>query len=230
MHCQRTHAPRMFQSATARVRGPIPSSQFVAVADHEKHCLTPDAVRAAPSHRPRPTARSTASFRRRASSSWSRIESPDAGLDAIEHSLRDVRTADIAFGNLHHRAIHGEVVLAGGDDEIHSRQQTVLIHVVVVERCAAQRLADADRLQLVDAACARSRAEVTCESLRMRSMYSVAGQDFDEASVVIIERGIGGAAGLVGETPLFAVGQRHAHPREAILSRASGPTRCAPSG
>ena len=59
-------------------------------------------------------------------------------------------------GHLQHPAIHRQVVMAGGDDQVCRTNQSVLIDRVVVEEGAARRFGDADALKLLRAKFARA--------------------------------------------------------------------------
>ena len=67
-----------------------------------------------------------------------RIEGADAGFDAIEHSFAQPRSIDELLGDLQDGAVHREVVLSGGDDQVDGCQKAVLIDLVVMEQRAAR--------------------------------------------------------------------------------------------
>ena len=46
------------------------------------------------------------------------VVTADAVLNAVEHRLGNFGAVNIMFRDLRHGAVHGQVVLAGGDDEI----------------------------------------------------------------------------------------------------------------
>jgi hypothetical protein len=74
------------------------------------------------------------------------IEAADARLDPVEQGLGDLgalgqrRSADVVAGDLGHGAVHRQVVLPCGDDQIHPGDQAVVIHLVVVKQRALRRL------------------------------------------------------------------------------------------
>ena len=80
-----------------------------------------------------------------------RIEGADAGLDAVQDRFRDRGALHVVLGDLGHGAVHREIVLPGGDKQIDFLEQSILIHVIVVEERAARRLADADAFKAIDA-------------------------------------------------------------------------------
>src|SRR5262245_24271912 len=77
------------------------------------------------------------------------IEGADAGFEAIEDTLGNLWSLDRVAGDLQHSAIHRQVVLAGGDEQVHFLNETIGIHLVMVEQRAARRLAATNALQLV---------------------------------------------------------------------------------
>ena len=62
-----------------------------------------------------------------------------AGLDAVEQGFGDGGALDVVAGDLGDGLVHGEVVLAGSDDEVDFPQQAVAVHSVVVEERAARK-------------------------------------------------------------------------------------------
>ena len=76
---------------------------------------------------------------RRATQAW--IVTADDGLDAIQHSPVEALAVHEVLGDLQYAAIHGEIVVAGGDDQIRPADQTLLVDLVVMEECAAGRFA-----------------------------------------------------------------------------------------
>src|ERR1022692_5286604 len=80
-----------------------------------------------------------------------RIEGADARFQAVQDRFLDLGALHIMLGDLRYGAIHGQAVLPGGDDEIDLGQQAVLVHVIVMEKRATRRLADADAFEAIDA-------------------------------------------------------------------------------
>jgi hypothetical protein len=74
------------------------------------------------------------------------IEAADARLHPVEQGLGDLgtfskrRSADVVAGDLGHGAVHRQVALPRGNDQIHPGDQTVAIHPVVVKQRALRRL------------------------------------------------------------------------------------------
>src|ERR1051325_8063292 len=59
-------------------------------------------------------------------------------LDAIEQRLANAAFSQIIAGDLGHGLVHGQVVLAGGNDEVDLGHQSVAIDLVIVEQGAAR--------------------------------------------------------------------------------------------
>ena len=81
------------------------------------------------------------------------IEAADARLDPVEQGLRDGgrhRIGQDLPRDLQHGAVHGQVVLARGDDQVHAGDQALLVHPVVVEQGAPRRLAHPHRLMGIE--------------------------------------------------------------------------------
>ena len=72
------------------------------------------------------------------------VVAADGGLDAVEHPLGQLVAADVVPGDLEHAAVHGQVVVPGGDHQVDPLDEPVVVHPVVVEERAARRFGDAD--------------------------------------------------------------------------------------
>ena len=114
-----------------------------------------------------------------------RIEGADAGLDAVQNALRDLRPLDVVPGDLRDGAVHRQVVLAGGDDQVDLLNQAVVVHLVVVEQRAARRLAAADALQLIDAGVGAQVLGVQVGVVQQLLDALDGRQDLDQPGVVV---------------------------------------------
>ena len=56
-----------------------------------------------------------------------RIVSADAVLDAVENAFAHAIAVDVMLGNLLDGAVHGQVVLAGGDDQVGLLQHAIFV-------------------------------------------------------------------------------------------------------
>lgn len=61
------------------------------------------------------------------------VEASNGGLDAIQHSFLNVPCRNKLPRGLLDGAVHGQVILSGGDEEIHLSNQAVVVHLVIVE-------------------------------------------------------------------------------------------------
>ena len=80
-----------------------------------------------------------------------RIVTADAMFHPVEQRFGNDIPAHVMARDLRHGLVHGQVVLAGGNDQVDLFQQAVAIHGVIVEQRAARRLARAHAAQAVDA-------------------------------------------------------------------------------
>ena len=199
--------------ATARPDGVV-AAQLVAVADHQErvslapHLMQDRAVGADQPHDQRHLADGV----RRAAQA--RVEGADAGLQRGSGPLGDLRPADVVLGDLRDGAVHRQVVLARGDDQVDLRQQAVLVDLVVVEQRAARRLADADAFQPVDAGVGPQLVAIACpgrpaaaRSARSRPGSRSAGRSGRRTTTL---HRPAAALAVLGQ---FRVGQRRAHAR-----------------
>ncbi|MEY3254645.1 MAG: hypothetical protein RJA01_651 [Actinomycetota bacterium] len=73
------------------------------------------------------------------------VVAADSGFDAVEETFGDIFAVDVVFGDLGDGFVHGQVVLARGDDQVHLLDEAVVVYFVVVEEGATGGFADADR-------------------------------------------------------------------------------------
>ena len=136
------------------------------------------------------------------------VEGANAGLDAIEHALGNLRPLDVMAGDLGHGPVHGQVVLTGGDDQVDPADQAVVVDLVVMEQRAPGRLADAHALEPVDAG---DGTEVVGGQVGVvdHSFDELErGQDLDQPGVVVEERRGGRAVEPVAVFLQLLIGQR----------------------
>ena len=79
-----------------------------------------------------------------------RIEATDTGLDTIQNSFSDFIAVDIPGRELTHSAVHSEIILRCGDNEVYFLQHTVVIHPVMMEQGSARGFTRADALGAVN--------------------------------------------------------------------------------
>src|SRR5215469_13190234 len=78
-----------------------------------------------------------------------RIESADDRLDAVEHAFREFVTANKVPGGLENAAVHSQIVVARGDDQISPSEQALFVDAVVVNQSAARGFCRADAFQAI---------------------------------------------------------------------------------
>ena len=106
---------------------------------------------------------------------------------------------DVLAGYLEHAPVHGEIVVAGGDDEVDPLDQTVLVDAVVVQQGAAGASETPTPSDRFGSATTRTRSSRISGSDRLRCDRVDGVEDLDKARMVVIER-----AGRVASKP-FAV-------------------------
>ena len=120
------------------------------------------------------------------------VEAADARLDPVEQGLRNLhprrhRIGDVGPGDLMHGAIHRQVVLTGGDDQIHLGQQAVVVDAVVVEQGAPRRFTHPHRLMVVEAGAAAHAAMHQLRILSQGGDRLQTGDDLHQPRMVIGE-------------------------------------------
>ncbi len=55
------------------------------------------------------------------------------------------------FGHLQHAAVHGQIVLSGGDDEVHPADQALLVDLVMMEERASRGFRGAHTFESIGA-------------------------------------------------------------------------------
>src|SRR5579871_1588561 len=102
---------------------------------------------------------------------------------------------NVMFRNLCDSAVHGEIVLARGNQEIHLCDQAMPIDVIMVKQRAAWRFADADPFEPIDPGPGAKllREHVRIFDRRLNALDG--GEDFDQPGVMEKERGVGSMAG-----------------------------------
>ncbi len=73
-----------------------------------------------------------------------RIVAPDHVLHAVQSPFPHIRSLDVLPGDLVHSPVHGEVIVAGGHNEVDLLENTVLVHFVMVDEGSPGCLHDAD--------------------------------------------------------------------------------------
>ena len=71
------------------------------------------------------------------------IEAADTGLDTIQNSFGDFIAVDIPRRELTHSAVHSEIILSCGDNEIYFLQHSIVVHPVMMEQSSAGSFARA---------------------------------------------------------------------------------------
>ena len=148
----------------------------------------------------------------------------DAVLDPVEQPLVELVAGEEALGQLLDGAVHRQVVLAGGDDQVDLFQDAVVVDLVVMEQGAAGRLADADAEVLVDSGAAADvmvDEDFVSENL-LDPLQAV--EDFDQPGVVVVETGAHRLAidfSLAAGKPLVAQGERGLSRKSAEAGNAS---------
>jgi len=93
-----------------------------------------------------------------------RIEVANSGLDSVKHALGNLGALDIVFCYLRDCSVHREIILPRGNDQVNLLDRARALNLVVMEQCAARRLAYPNRVQSVDS---RVRAQIVIEDLRI---------------------------------------------------------------
>src|SRR5581483_659992 len=113
--------------------------------------------------------------------------------------------------NLQHATIHGQVVVAGGDDEIGPGDKPVLIHLVMMNQRSARRFRNANALQVIGPG---KGANVPGENLRLlqQLLHSLDPvKNFNQARIVVVKRAQDGPALEFAElSPLLVRARRAA--------------------
>ena len=92
-----------------------------------------------------------------------RIVAADDRFDTVEHAFLQLLAFDELLRHLEDAAVHRQVVVPGGDDQVGPGDQAVVVDLVVMDQRAARRLGDADAFERL----ARARAR-TCVSRDVR--------------------------------------------------------------
>src|SRR5579871_907924 len=79
------------------------------------------------------------------------IERPNAGFETVEDSFGNLRPLNVVAGNLKDGAIHRQVVLPGGNEQVYLLNETIGIDLIMMEQRPARSFTATDALQLVDA-------------------------------------------------------------------------------
>ena len=80
-----------------------------------------------------------------------RVITANHGLDAIEHPLGDARATNVRARDLEHALIHGQIVVPGGNDKVHSRNTAFVVDAVVMNQRTTRCLGYANSAVLVTA-------------------------------------------------------------------------------
>ena len=75
-----------------------------------------------------------------------RVIAADRGFDTVKHALLQLIGMDVLLRDGFHRAVHRQVVVAGGDDEVDLLDAPAAIHPIMVEQRAARCFDDAHAL------------------------------------------------------------------------------------
>src|SRR5579864_7191017 len=78
------------------------------------------------------------------------IVGADYGGNVVQHAFGEFRAVDVVFGDLLDAASDGEIVVAGGDDQVGPGDGAVFVYFVVMNESAAGGLDHADALEGVD--------------------------------------------------------------------------------
>ena len=72
------------------------------------------------------------------------IKSPDTMFNPVQRPLAQCLAVEISLGNLFDRFVHGHIILPGGNDQVDPLEETVIIHLILMEECPPRGLAHAN--------------------------------------------------------------------------------------
>ena len=115
-------------------------------------------------------------------------------LNAVEQAFTEFVAADIGLGDLAHGAVHGQVILAGRDDQVDLLQNPIIVNLIFVEEGTARRFADANPKLLVDFGAA---AHMFVSNRRVGHQFGdlfQAKEDFNQPRIVVVKAAGNGLA------------------------------------
>ena len=133
------------------------------------------------------------------------VEAANPRLDSVQHPFGDLVVVDVVLGNLGHRFVHCQVVVAGGNNQVDLLNQTILVHLVMVEQGTSRRFADADALELVNPSLRSHPIGYDIRIVHEILDALQASEDFQQTSVVVEEGGGGNPIGSLSELLQLAI-------------------------
>ena len=111
--------------------------------------------------------------------------------------------------HLRDAAVHRQVVVPGGDDQVRLLDQPVVVDLVVMDQRAARRFGDADAFVVVRSGVRANVLARGCLGLSQQDFDPLDGeQDLDQPRIVVVERAQHEPALKFAELRQFLVGQR----------------------